>query len=794
MADASTAYEIIRTVTRTMVESRDTQPALDAIVRLISEKMEVDVCSIYLYEGAEQVLHLQASHGLTRSSQESVFMSPSEGLTGFVYSRGELVNIASPGEDSRFKYFPTLGEDRLNNFMGIPIPPGRPHGRGVLILQSTTNAAFPSMVEDLAYTLAAQLGTLIDSRDEGRGGSRVGTTTLPKATFTEDGRISGVYDLNAAPNAGASATNALAIQEGQIFVRAQVALGGISEGKVSVLRTHQAWDSIIFSECESTEEELDVLRKALELAREESRWLRNRASEIFAELDARIFDAHEMMLADEAYIGIIESHIREKMTAPFSVKLATREMCRSFLDSGVPGLMSRAADLKDVGLRLLNSLGEVRDQRKVEDLTEEGVIVAAVELLPSDLIYLQSRKIVGIMCETGGVTSHAAILARSLSIPCFMGVPGLIKHIHNGTHVILDGNSGLIYIRPDIHVQREYRRLHNQFIANQTQIETGDPLTADRVEVMLSANVSLLSDLELMQRHGIKHVGLYRSEFFFMIRNQFPDEETQFQVYRRVLERHGQKRVTFRLLDIGGDKPLRYFDWGKEENPSLGWRSIRMLLQRPDILKPHLRALLRTCQLGEARLVVPMVSQLTELRAIQEYLAECLLELERESGQRLQRPPVGIMVEVPSAVLQIQSLVSESDFLCIGTNDLIQYLFAIDRGNERVAEYYQPFHPAVIRALMQIAAAAGEGNIPVTVCGEMAADPLCLPLLLGLGLTHLSISPSSAGQIRPLIRHVETTACRQMMSTVLKKTTAQEVKEELENFMKPVLEPLTLVD
>jgi signal transduction protein with GAF and PtsI domain len=314
MADASTAYEIIRTVTRTMVESRDTQPALDAIVDLISGKMKVDVCSIYLHDKSNDVLNLQASHGLNRSGPEDVSMSPSEGLTGFVFSRGELVNIGSPREDSRFKYFPGLGEERLNNFMGIPIPPGRPLGRGVLILQSTIDAPFPSVVEDLAYTLAAQLGTLLDSRDENVKGGRVSTATLQKGMIKDETRASSTVEAaTPAPAQG------LITQHGQTFVRAQVAIGGIAEGKVSVLRTHQVWDSIIFSECESPEDELVVLRKALDLAREESRWLRQRASEIFAELDARIFDAHEMMLADEHFIGIIESHIREKKGAPFSV-------------------------------------------------------------------------------------------------------------------------------------------------------------------------------------------------------------------------------------------------------------------------------------------------------------------------------------------------------------------------------------------------------------------------------------------------------------------------------------------
>jgi len=782
MADASTAYEIIRTVTRTMVESRDTQPALDAVVRLISEKMKVDVCSIYLYDRQTTLLHLGASYGLNTQESRSITMSVEEGLTGFVYRRGELLNIASPKEDIRFKYFPDLGEERLNNFMGIPIPPGRPQGQGVLILQSTVAVPFSPVIEDLAYTLAAHLGTLIDSRDELSHPGRVGTSTLPKGGFgQDDSRTPTSAEANAAM------AQAMAPEAGQTFVRAQVAIGGLAEGKISVLRTHQVWDSIIFTECQTPEKELEVLRKALELAKAESHWLRQKASEIFAELDAKIFDTHEMMLSDDHYIGLIESHVREKMTALFSVKLATRELCSSFVDSGVAALASRAADLKDVGLRLINALGEVRDQHKNEESTEEGVIVAAVELLPSDLIYLQTRKIVGILCETGGVTSHAAILARSLGIPCFIGVPGLTTHIHNGTPVILDGHSGIIYIRPDAHVQREYRRLKEQLESLQIESFEETNRTLDKVEIKLSANVSLLSDLEIMQKHGIQNVGLYRSEFFFMIRNQFPDEETQFQVFRRVLEKHQKKNVTYRLLDVGGDKPLRYFNWGKEENPSLGWRSIRMLLTRTDILKPHLRAMLRTCQLGEARIVIPLVSQVTELRAIQEHLADCLIELENETGLTLKKPPVGVMIEVPSAILQISSLVKESDFLCIGTNDLIQYLFAIDRGNERVSGYYQPHHPAVIRALMQIAVAANEAGKPVTVCGEMAGDPLCLPILTGLGLNHLSISPASAGQIRSAVKRLDASACRQLLAELLKKTTAEEVKEDLEDFMRPIL-------
>jgi phosphotransferase system enzyme I (PtsP) len=405
-----------------------------------------------------------------------------------------------------------------------------------------------------------------------------------------------------------------------------------------------------------------------------------------------------------------------------------------------------------------------------------------MELLPSDLVYLQSRKLLGILCETGGLTSHAAILARSLDIPCFMGIPGLTRFLHPGTRVIMDGNSGLIYIRPDEHVIREYQRLLDNFHARRAATRLSEDRTRDGHPVQISGNISLLSDLQLMKRFGVKSVGLYRSEFFFMIRNSFPDEEVQFGVYRQVMERCGVFGVTFRLLDVGGDKPLKYFDWGKEENPSLGWRSIRMLLQRPDILRPHLRALLRASQLGQMRLVIPMVATLRELREIKEHLGNAARELEKETGTPLHLPPVGIMVEIPSAVLQIKGFLFESDFICLGTNDLIQYLFAIDRNNERVASYHHPYHPALLHALKQVADAAHAAGKPVTVCGEMAADPKAVALLLGLGLTSLSMAPGAADAVREALGRVNLKACQGLAQRALGMATEEEVRREVEAF------------
>jgi phosphotransferase system enzyme I (PtsP) len=759
MSDAGIAFEIIRSVTRTILESRDIQPALDAVTRLISEKMGVEVCSIYLRDtdadGGGARLRLATGHGLNRGALAEVTLDTGEGLTGAVYSGGEILNIAHPHKDARFKFFPGLGEDKLESFLGIPIPPGKAGGSGVLILQGVEAVPFGPTVEDLAYTLAAQLGTLLESR------------------------------LLADPAAIRDIRPAAPSKEAPPFLRAQTAFGGVADGPVMVLKTQHVWDTVFFTESADPEGEIALLEKALERAREESRRLRHRAGEIFAEMDARIFETHEQFLADEEYIGMMRAHIREKRTtAVFAAKFATRETAKAFQDSGVPLLAARAADLRDVGLRLLNALGEANDRFQPANGSDQGVIVVALELLPSDLVYLQSRKILGILCETGGSTSHAAILARSLDIPCFIGMPGLTGFLPSGTRVILDGNSGLVYIRPDAHVVREYQRLLASARARpaSAKIREGGDRTRDGHPVQISGNVSLLSDLNLMRRFGIRSVGLYRSEFFFMIRNSFPDEDAQFRVYSQVMERCGSFGVTFRLLDVGGDKPLKYFDWGREDNPSLGWRSIRMLLQRPDIMQPHLRALLRAAQLGDMRLVLPMISTLRELREIKALLNEAARGLEAEKGRALRVPPVGIMIEIPSTVIQIEAFLAESDFLCLGTNDLIQYMFAIDRGNARVAEYHHPYHPAFLHALKRVADAAHAAGKPVTVCGEMAGDPLALPLLLGLGLTSLSISPGAADGVRDALERFDMPACRELVGRALELSTADEIRREAASF------------
>jgi phosphoenolpyruvate-protein phosphotransferase len=370
-----------------------------------------------------------------------------------------------------------------------------------------------------------------------------------------------------------------------------------------------------------------------------------------------------------------------------------------------------------------------------------------------------------------------------------MGLEGLVQAVRHGMPVILDSNSQLIYLNPDAHVVREYRRIIEGAV--KPKIGGADSLsTIDGQSIQLLGNVSLLSDLDFMERVGLKAVGLYRSEFFFMIRNEFPTEDAQAEVYQRIASRAVKHEVTIRILDVGGDKPLRYFNFGREENPALGWRSIRMLMEREDILQPHLKALLRAAQGGNVRLLVPMITLLSEFRAMKVALQTASNELTRETGNSFLMPPLGVMVEIPSALLQIEDIAREADFLCIGTNDLIQYLFAIDRGNERVARYFHPYHPTFLRAMRTIREAADKHGKSVTVCGEMAADPEALPLLLGLGLTKLSIAPGAADSVRETVAALNYGKCRRLVDRLLVKETEFGLKGEVESALAAAMRDL----
>jgi phosphoenolpyruvate-protein phosphotransferase len=417
----------------------------------------------------------------------------------------------------------------------------------------------------------------------------------------------------------------------------------------------------------------------------------------------------------------------------------------------------------------------------------EGGILVAEELTLSDLAAIEPERLSAIALATGGATSHATILAKSFEIPTVVGVGSLLETVQEGDSLVVDGNAGAVYVSPSRDVLGEYERLDREYRAFNRELEALHDLpaeTADGRRITLEANIGLMGDLAFAHRHGAEGVGLYRTEFPFLTYRDFPDEEEQLRLYRRVIDALGPKRVTLRTLDLGADKYPSYLRLAKEENPFLGWRSIRISLEVPDLFKLQLRAILRASVHGSVRLLLPMISSLEEVWRSKELLEETRRELRQEGIAFDEEMPVGIMVEVPSAVLQAEELAREVDFLSLGTNDLIQYLLAVDRNNRKVAPLYEPLHPAVLRAIAATVRAAKKAGKPLGICGEMASDPVCALVLIGLGIEQLSMGSFYIPSIKRLVRSVEYATARDMVRKVLEMSSAQEIKGYLFGMMK----------
>jgi phosphotransferase system enzyme I (PtsP) len=413
--------------------------------------------------------------------------------------------------------------------------------------------------------------------------------------------------------------------------------------------------------------------------------------------------------------------------------------------------------------------------------TNDSVILVADELTLSDLCMVDPERLKGVVLGSGGATSHASILAKSFEIPTVVGVEHA-EPVQEEDIAIVDGNSGVVYVNPGAEVLREYTQLDREYRAFNRDLEGIHDLpaeTRDGVRVTLAANVGLLVDVTLAQRHGAESVGLYRTEIPFLTYRDFPSEEEQFELYRRVLSSMDGKPVTIRTLDLGPDKYPAYMRLPREHNPYLGWRSIRISLEKSDIFKVQLRAILRAGVHGPVRLLLPMISSVEEIVQVKKLVAEVKAELHEERVAFDPWMPLGVMVEVPAAVWLADRLIREVDFFSIGTNDLIQYLLAVDRDNRKVASLYEPLHPAVLQAISWTVQAAKRAGRRVSMCGEMAADPLCTMVLLGMGLDELSMESFFVPVIKRVVRSLSYGEAQQLTQEVLRMETVQEVKGRL---------------
>ena len=511
--------------------------------------------------------------------------------------------------------------------------------------------------------------------------------------------------------------------------------------------------------------------------------MQQRIAEAIGAKDASIFDAHLMVVEDHTLIDeVLRALQRERWNVEFIFSEVANRYAKTLSEIDDPYLRERAFDIYDVTRRVIrNLLG--RSTRTLAQLDVPHVIVAH-NLTPSDTAMLNRPMVLGIATDVGSRTSHTAIMARSLNIPAVVGLKDVSTTLKNGDHVLLDGNKGLIIVNPADQALWEYGELEVELEKVEEQL-TGlrdtASVTADGKQIILSANIELPEDVPLVIAAGAQGIGLYRTEFFFLNKTELPDEEKQYEAYRAVAEALFPQPVIIRTLDLGGDKFLSHSHLPTEINPFLGCRAIRFCLERPDVFKAQLRAILRASAVGNVRMMYPLISGLSELRQANEVLESCRSELRAEGVPFNENLEVGIMVEVPSAVLIADALAKEVDFFSIGTNDLIQYTIAVDRVNERIAHLYEPTHPAILRLMEMTVAAAHANGIWVGVCGEMAGEITLTPLLIGLGVDELSASPGLVPRVKKAVQTLDSQKCAAFLAEVRNSSSATEIFSRCES-------------
>ena len=748
----------------------DLRDAAQGIVRTIAAHLSMEVASIYVYDPEREALTLWATSGLDPSSVGNVSMKVDEGLTGIVVQKLQPVMAVDALAHPRYKYFPETGEERYHSFLGIPVF-DRNLPVGVLVVQTSRRRYFTTREVRVLKTIAVPVGGILARLHQPAVAAAAGEEIEPPVASRRshhDGQAVGVLTQQPSRLTGLGASPGFGIGRAH-FLKARASFAGVDRERRNPLKR-----------------ELARLRSAVKRAADELRRTKGRIQTSVPEIDATIFDAQRLMLEDENLQARIETSIREGLSAEAALEQAVSELVQQFSALDDEYMKDRAADIKDIGQRLLHHLLGMGERRR---RFSSDVVLVATEVILSDLTIVEQEDLKGLVLATGGVTSHAAILARSLEIPTVVAVGQAEESIREGDHLIVDGNAGVVFVNPSPEVEHEYDRLIQEYRAFNRDLETLRDLpaqTTDGHRVVLSANIGLLGDIHLAQLHGAEGIGLYRTEVAFLSHRDFLTEEEQVDLYRRAVERMQGRPVTIRTLDLGADKYPQYLNVKREENPFLGWRSIRISLEQPEVFKAQLRAILRASTDGPVRVMFPMISSMEELRRAKDWFAEAQDEV-RQAGHAFDpNIPIGIMIEVPSAVYLAAALAREVDFFSIGTNDLIQYVLAVDRNNRKVSPLYEPLHPAVLTCIASAVAAAKEAGKRVSICGEMAADPMCALVLLGLGLDDLSMGAFFIPLIKRLVRAVSFQQVEALAREVLQLSSVKEIKSRVFEVMRDI--------
>lgn len=582
---------------------------------------------------------------------------------------------------------------------------------------------------------------------------------------------------------------------GQQTVNGIGASSGIAIGKAFVLPAWE-WD-IPEKNIDVTElaNEFERLYQGIRRSRDELEGIKQEMRDVVGEETSLIFDAHLAILDDPEFVKEVQGIIRRQYkAAEVAVKEVIDQFASMFDMIDDEYMKERSADIKDVGNRLLHHLLGTPAITLPSD--SQPFILVTKEISPSQLVNLNPDRVLGIVTMIGGRNSHAAIMARSLGIPLVVSLEDrLLAPIQTGDELVIDGDRGIVILHPEEEVRSQYELRRKRLLEQRRRLQENrfvPSVTKDGKPLTLLANISSLKELDVSLGHGAEGVGLFRTEFLYMDRDHFPDEEEQYAVYREAAEKLEGKPIAIRTLDIGGDKMLDYFPFPEEDNPYLGYRAIRFSLDRRDIFKTQIKAILRAGLHGHVKLLFPMIASMEEWWAAKDVLQEAERELAEAGVPYRTGMEVGVMIEVPAAVLIAGELAKEVDFFSIGTNDLIQYVLAVDRMNDHIAHLYDPFHPAVLRMIKMTVDAAKKSGIVVSVCGEMAGDPEAAALLVGLGVNHLSMSARSLLMVKDRLSRLEAAECAKHARRLLRCKTGKEAADLNHRFLVAAIEGGTL--
>jgi phosphotransferase system enzyme I (PtsP) len=743
---------------RIVADSSGTRQTLQDIAALLASKFQVEVCSIYLLNRSRDLLILEASVGLNPEAIGKISMSPQEGLTGLTLEKKEPVFVLQPQEHPRFKYFQQSGEEAYQTFLGLPLIYHQ-HVQGVLVIQTKEQDSISASEIGVFSAIASQISSI--------------------AAYTglmQDVEQERVQARKLQQNSGAQAGEAAQAWEKKPLMRGLPASSGFGVGQAHYISQGIGFDQVEEELAQDPELEEKRLEQAFQDAQQEILDLGQGQIRISAEEKA-FLQVHLALLQDQGFLRRIREKIQQGYSAVYSLKLAVVQYLDYFSNLSDPYLRERGQDIENAGRQVLHHLLGI-SQTQIQKFQQKTVIVAS-DLAATELMALRQENLQGIVLSKGGKTSHVVILARSLEIPAVVGVGDLLDRIREGEQIIVDGDSGLIFPNPSQEIEAEYARLAQDRQKLDSRLHTLRDLPAiskDQGQARLGANIGLLSDMELVHWHGAEFIGLYRTEFPFLARSGFPTEEEQFELYKSIVQKAQARPVSIRSLDVGGDKFLSYLDYPREDNPYLGWRSIRISLEKRDVFQTQIRAMLRASAFGQTRIMLPMVSTVGELRTARELIEAEKSNLRLEGKEFDPEVPVGIMLEIPGTVKLLPRLADDLDFISVGSNDLLQYTLAVDRNNPKVAPMYQPLHPGYLLIMQEIAEQTYSLDKEVTICGEAASNYLCAYLFLAMGLNRLSMNPAAIPLIKNMVRSMELAQARQDLHKVLQMQEAAEVE------------------